>query len=314
MVQREPGDTGYVGEDWHADTTMVAEPPMGAILYAIEVPPYGGDTLFASQYAAYDALSDGMKRLLSGLKALHSDRKVAGPRVGQLLNQDRATKVRADDAWRETVSAHPVVVTHPETGRKLLYVNHSYTVGFEGMTEAESRPLLDYLLEWGHRPEFTCRFRWAPGSIAFWDNRVCKHLAVHDAGHFRRMMRRVQLAVKLEVTFTGKLSKEEWISLSSAYDIFINTTHFDNTPVSVIEAMALGMPIISTNVGGIPFLLQHLKNALLVSDGDVPSMANEIINLIKNPKLALQLSENGRKTVENFDWEIVKKQWFELLN
>ena len=192
QITREPGDKQIVGEDWHADTTMMPEPPMGAILYAIEVPPYGGDTLFANQYQAYEALSDGMKKMLSGLRALHSDRKVAGPQANR--NAQRATKVREDADWRETVSAHPVVVTHPETGRKLLYVNRSYTQGFEGMTEEESRPLLDYLLEHGHRPEFTCRFRWETGSIAFWDNRVCKHLAIHDAGPFRRVMRRTQIA------------------------------------------------------------------------------------------------------------------------
>lgn len=190
-IKRAPGDKKIVGEEWHTDTTMVAEPPMGAILYAIEVPPYGGDTLFASQYAAYDALSDGMKKLLSGLKAYHSDRKVAGPAAK--MNAHRATKVREDASWRETVSLHPVVVTHPETGRKLLYVNHSYTMGFEGMTEEESRPLLNYLLDHGHKPEFTCRFRWEKGSVAFWDNRVCKHLAVHDAGPFNREMRRTQI-------------------------------------------------------------------------------------------------------------------------
>jgi taurine dioxygenase len=192
LIRREPGDTKVVGEDWHTDTTMMAEPPMGAILYAIETPPYGGDTLFANQYQAYETLSEGMKRMLSGLRALHSDRKVAGPRAN--MNAQRSTKVREDADWRETVSAHPVVVTHPETGRKLLYVNHSYTYCFEGMTEAESKPLLDYLLDHGHRPEFTCRFRWEPGSIAFWDNRVCKHLAIHDAGPFRRVMRRTQIA------------------------------------------------------------------------------------------------------------------------
>ncbi|MEJ0069540.1 MAG: TauD/TfdA family dioxygenase [Pseudomonadota bacterium] len=191
-VRREPGDERIVGEQWHSDTTMMQEPPMGAILYALEVPPAGGDTIFASQYAAYDALSDGMKKLLSGLRAVHSDRMVAGPAVG--MNAKRSTKVREDDAWRETVSVHPVVRTHPETGRKLLFVNASYTVGFEGMTEAESRPLLDYLFEQGHRPEFTCRFRWRPGSIAFWDNRSTKHIAVHDAGPHRRLMRRIQLA------------------------------------------------------------------------------------------------------------------------
>jgi taurine dioxygenase len=192
MITREPGDKKIVGEDWHADTTMMPEPPMGAILYAIEVPPWGGDTLFANQYQAYETLSDGMKRMLAGLRAVHTDRMVAGPAANK--NAFRATKVREDAQWSETVSTHPVVVTHPETGRKLLYVNHSYTVGFEGMTEAESRPLLSWLLDHGHRPEFTCRFRWEPGSIAFWDNRCCKHLAIHDASPFRRVMRRTQIA------------------------------------------------------------------------------------------------------------------------
>jgi taurine dioxygenase len=192
VITREPGDKRIVGEDWHADTTMVVEPPMGAILYAMEVPPYGGDTLFANQYMAYEALSDGMKKMLSGMKAVHSDRKVAGPQANR--NSQRSTKVREDAAWRETVNTHPVVVTHPETQRKLLYVNASYTMGFDGMTEDESRPLLAYLLEHGHRPEFTCRFRWETGSIAFWDNRCCKHLAIHDAGPFRRIMRRTQIA------------------------------------------------------------------------------------------------------------------------
>jgi taurine dioxygenase len=191
-IRREPGDRRIVGEEWHTDTTMMPEPPMGAILYAIEVPPYGGDTLFASQYLAYEALSDGMKRMLEGLHAVHSDRKVAGPQAG--MNAYRATKVREDESWRETVSTHPVVRTHPETGRKLLFVNHSYTIRFDGMTDAESAPLLGFLLEQGHRPEFTCRFRWANGSVAFWDNRCVKHLAVHDAGPFRRIMRRVQIA------------------------------------------------------------------------------------------------------------------------
>lgn len=191
-IKREPGDKKIVGEEWHADTTMVAEPPLGAILYAIDVPPYGGDTQFASQHAAYDALSDGMKRMIGGLRAYHSDRKVAGPRAS--MNAQRTTKVREDADWRETISLHPVVVTHPESGRKMLYVNHSYTYCFEGMTEQESEPLLNFLLNHGHRPEFTCRFRWDKGSVAFWDNRSCKHLAVHDAGPYRRHMRRIQIA------------------------------------------------------------------------------------------------------------------------
>jgi len=192
MIRREPGDTRVVGEDWHTDTTMMPKPPMGAILYAIAVPPFGGDTLFANQYLAYETLSDGMKRLIDGLRAIHSDRLVAGPQSRASVG--RSTKARHDDAWRETVSTHPMAIRHPETGRKALFVNVSYTVGIEGLAEDESRPLLDFLMEHGNRPEFTCRFRWTQGAVAFWDNRCVKHLAINDAGPFRRVMRRVQIA------------------------------------------------------------------------------------------------------------------------
>ena len=191
-IVRKPGDKSVVGEEWHADTTMMAEPPMGALLYAIEVPPVGGDTLFANQYLAYETLSEGMKRMLAGLKCWHTDRKVAGPNSPTAMAK-RSTKVREDEAWRETRSLHPVVRTHPETGGKCLFVNHSYSVGFEDMTEEESKPLLDWLLEWGHRPEFTCRFRWRPGSLAFWDNRCVKHIALNDTPGHARVMRRIQI-------------------------------------------------------------------------------------------------------------------------
>jgi len=120
--------------------------------------------------------------------------------------------------------------------------------------------------------------------------------------------------MKVKVDFTGKLSKEEWLELSKQYTVFINTTHFDNTPISVIEAMAIGLPVVSTNVGGIPYLLQHQKNALLVNDNDVEKMVSEIKTLVINPNLVTQLTENALVTVKKFDWEIVKKQWFELLN
>lgn len=192
-VERNPGDARIVGEEWHADTTMVAEPPMGAIMVALEVPACGGDTLFANQAMAYDALSAGMKRLLERLRAVHSDRMVAGPGAAARSNA-RSNKARTGPEWRETITAHPVVRTHPETGRKCLFVNQSYTVGFEHMSEAESRPLLNWLMDWGHRPEFTCRFRWRPGSVVFWDNRAVKHLAVHDSHDARRVMRRIQIA------------------------------------------------------------------------------------------------------------------------
>lgn len=118
---------------------------------------------------------------------------------------------------------------------------------------------------------------------------------------------------KVDVLFTGKLSKEEWIALSRDYNVFINTTHFDNTPISVIEAMALGLPVVSTNVGGIPYLLEHNSNALLVNDNDIEEMTNQINRLFTEQNLANSLSENGKEAVKDFDWEIVKKQWIELL-
>ncbi len=191
-IKRAPTDKRIVGENWHADTTMTAEPPMGAILYGVELPPYGGDTLFSSLAAAYDALSDGMKDILNGLRAIHSDYRIAGPRVN--MNATRTTKMRQDDTWQPTVNIHPVVRTHPETGRKGLFVNRSHVDQFEDMTIAESKPILDFLFRHMERPEFTCRFRWANGSVAFWDNRAVHHMAVHDAGPFFRHVRRVQIA------------------------------------------------------------------------------------------------------------------------
>ncbi|MEL0002962.1 MAG: TauD/TfdA family dioxygenase [Rhodospirillales bacterium] len=191
-IVREPGDSRIVGEDWHTDTTMMAEPPMGALLYALETPPIGGDTLFAAQWLAYQALSDEMKKFLSDLKCVHSDIKVAGPH--NKLNAKRATVIREDDGWRPTENAHPVVRTHPDSGRKCLFVNHSYSIRFEGWTEEESQPLLNWLMDWGHRPEFTCRLQWSDRSLAFWDNRSTKHLAVNDVHEHRRVMRRIQIA------------------------------------------------------------------------------------------------------------------------
>jgi len=190
-IRRMPGDKRIVGEDWHADTTCMAEPPSGAVLYGVDVPPYGGDTLFANQYLAYETLSDGMKALLSRLTAVHSDINTAGPQAAR--NKFRTTKVREDSDWRETVSEHPVVRTHPETGRKGLFVNKSYTQHFSGMTPEESAPLLEFLLRHATRPEFICRFRWEAGSVAVWDNRCTMHIAVNDVWKFPRVMHRVQM-------------------------------------------------------------------------------------------------------------------------
>jgi len=190
-IRRMPGDKRIVGEDWHADTTCMLEPPSGAVLYGVDVPPYGGDTLFANQYLAYESLSDGMKTLLSRLTAVHSDINTAGPQAAR--NKHRTTKVREDSEWRETVSEHPVVRTHPETGRKGLFINKSYTQRFSGMTAEESAPLMEFLLRHATRPEFTCRFRWEAGSVAVWDNRCTMHIAVNDVWKFPRVMHRVQM-------------------------------------------------------------------------------------------------------------------------
>jgi taurine dioxygenase len=189
-IVRNPGDTKIIGEDWHSDTTHVARPPMGSVLCAVDVPEYGGDTLFSSQYAAYDTLSPGLKKLLHGVRAMHSDRRVAGP-ARDLAQSNAQTRNGAE--WRETATYHPVFRTHPETGRKALYVNRQTSTAFEDMTEAESKPLLDYLCQHAHRPEFTCRFRWRNGSVAFWDNRCTQHVAINDTGMSKRVMRRLQI-------------------------------------------------------------------------------------------------------------------------
>src|SRR5437868_5218131 len=138
MIRREPGDTRVVGEDWHTDTTMMPKPPMGAILYAIEVPPFGGDTLFANQYLAYETLSDGMKRLLDGLVALNASAKADVTRT----REDRLKDNKNPQARKDYLAEHPVVRTHPETGRKALYVNVAHTLRFKDMSEEESAPIL----------------------------------------------------------------------------------------------------------------------------------------------------------------------------
>jgi taurine dioxygenase len=176
------------GGIWHSDTTYLERPPMGTLLLAREVPAVGGDTLFASAVRAYEALSDGMKRLLDGLKVVNTSAKADASRT----REDRA---RADDRERqEFVAEHPAVRTHPETGCKALYLNVGHTVRFATMTEAESTPLLEYLFQHLTRPEFTCRFRWRPGSLAFWDNRAVQHNALNDYHGQRRVMHRITLA------------------------------------------------------------------------------------------------------------------------
>jgi taurine dioxygenase len=175
---------------WHSDTAYLETPPMGTMLIARELPPYGGDTLFSNMYLAYETLSPGLRRLLDGLVAINSSAKADVTKT----REDRVRDSARADARREYVAEHPVVRTHPETGRKALYINGGHTVRFAGMTEAESAPLLRFLFAHQRRPEFTCRFRWQPESLAFWDNRCAQHNPINDYHGFRRVMHRVTLA------------------------------------------------------------------------------------------------------------------------
>ena len=191
-VRKEPEQTRNTGGNWHSDHTFDANPPLGSILLARELPDYGGDTMFASMFAAYDALSDGLKKTLEGLNAVHAKTRAFDglPRDRQVSAEHKAA-IQAQFASREAV--HPVAPCHPETGRQLLFVNPTYTTRFEGWTEKESEPLLRFLFQHAARPEFTYRFQWRVGSIAFWDNRSVWHYALNDYHGSRRLMHRVAL-------------------------------------------------------------------------------------------------------------------------
>ena len=183
-------ETTNFGGIWHSDTAYLPEPPKATMLVARELPPYGGDTLFANMYMAYETLSEGMRAMLDGLRAVNSSAKADA----SATREDRLKTAARMDAGDVLEAVHPVVRTHPETGRKLLYVNIGHTSRFENMSEAESAPLLDFLFAHQTRPEFTCRFTWRPGSIAFWDNRACHHNPVNDYHGFKRVMHRITLA------------------------------------------------------------------------------------------------------------------------
>ena len=177
------------GGIWHSDTTYFDSPPMGSMLLSHEVPPFGGDTLFACQYAAYEGLSDTMQRLLDGLHGVSTSAKadVSKTREDRMKSDGKATPPQSFTA------THPIVRTHPETGRKALFVNVAHTAGIEGLTEAESSSLLSFLFAHQVKPEFTCRWRWEPDTLAFWDNRCTQHNPVNDYHGFQRVMHRITL-------------------------------------------------------------------------------------------------------------------------
>lgn len=190
-VRKEPEQKANIGGDWHTDHSYDQIPALGSILVARETPKIGGDTLFSSMYAAYDYLSDGLKQTLEGLNAVHSSRRAFGKNAAyKEKGEDLEDRLgNADKATQDAV--HPVIIRHPISGRKALYVNRAFTMHFEGWTEEESLPLLQYLYAHGGRPEFAYRFDWQPGSVAFWDNRATWHRALNDYQGERRLMHRV---------------------------------------------------------------------------------------------------------------------------
>ncbi|MBV9248519.1 MAG: TauD/TfdA family dioxygenase [Acetobacteraceae bacterium] len=195
-IIKTPKDKKNFGGGWHTDQMFSPKPAMGTILYAKEVPSAGGDTMFTNQYLAYESLSGGMKQLISQLKTVcvgdHGKQHGGLSRAERYSRQMTHMKVK-DPGDVQTTSVHPLVRTHPETGRKALYIG-GHVQRFEGMTDEESEPLIEFLKRHSTRPEFTCRFRWQTGSLAFWDNRCTQHFAINDYPSETRIMHRITVA------------------------------------------------------------------------------------------------------------------------
>ena len=184
-IRTKPDQAVVVGSGWHTDQSYDPAPAMASILSAQQLPDFGGDTLFASMGAAYDHLSDGLKQTLDNLNAWHTDGSFA-----------KAENVLPDTFSADNITKpclHPVVLKHPVTGRKALYVNGYFTTHFEGWTEEESAPLLKYLYDYSVQPPFCCRFNWSPGSVAIWENRLVQHYAAGDYLGQTRLMHRVTI-------------------------------------------------------------------------------------------------------------------------
>ena len=194
-ITREPQESKKLnfGGRWHSDMTFSPEPVLGTCLYARESPAVGGDTIWSNQMLAFEALSTGLQKLLQGLQVMHSAKRSYGPQGAYADDDLKSMRIKAsEEALKE--QAHPCIRTHPETGRKILFVNWVYAVRFADMTEEESAPLLDFLNRHSQRPEFQIRFRWRKGSLALWDNRSTQHIAVNDYPGYRRVMDRVTIA------------------------------------------------------------------------------------------------------------------------
>jgi taurine dioxygenase len=190
-VRKEPQNTRNFGNGWHTDFTFQDRPPLATLLHAKEIPTYGGDTMFANMYLAYESLSAGMRTMLGGLTAIHCALRHYGPTGGSITDPDTRAMIVTGSADAAREVEHPAVRMHPDSNRKCLFVNPSYTMRFKDMTEEESAPLLHYLFEHSVRPEFTCRYRWRPHTLTIWDNRCTQHYAINDYDGFRRLMHRI---------------------------------------------------------------------------------------------------------------------------
>jgi taurine dioxygenase len=194
-VVREASETqGFAfGGIWHSDFSILPEPPMGSILHALEVPPYGGDTLFANQYLAYETLSPGLRRTLRAIRGIHSARDAYSPKMQKVHDLFAGMTVHTSEEANR-IQRHPAVRRNPETGRDALYLNPQYTIGLDEWWPDEQRALLDHLFAHATQDSFTCRWRWQAGDVAFWDNRVVQHMAMGDVSGHRRAMHRTTVA------------------------------------------------------------------------------------------------------------------------
>jgi taurine dioxygenase len=194
-IVKRPTDKKNFGGSWHTDQMFAPSPAMGTMLYALEVPSAGGDTIFTNQYLAYESLSDGMKHIAGQLRTVcvgDNFKQADGQSRKERYDRQMSEMKVKDPGNVQTTSIHPLVRTHPETGRKSLYVG-GHVQRFDGMTDEESQPLLDFFMQHSIRPEFTCRVRWQKGTLTFWDNRCVQHFAVNDYPTETRIMHRITI-------------------------------------------------------------------------------------------------------------------------
>jgi taurine dioxygenase len=191
IIKEADDRSGVFGGGWHTDLSFLEQPPSGSVLCALEVPPYGGDTLFSNQQAAWDALAPPLREVLEHRNAIHVGKPYGIKWAPPLEEQSMRGATRRNDPDADRERFHPAVLTHPVTGRQALYINPTYTLRLDGMSEAESRPILESLFQHSVQPEFCCRIRWTKGMVVIWDNFSTQHYAVNDYHGYRRELRRI---------------------------------------------------------------------------------------------------------------------------